>query len=335
MITKLSLYVTDCVNPYRNLAMEEYLTFHAEPSECILYLWQNQKTVVIGKNQNAWKECNINKLEADGGHLVRRLSGGGAVFHDLGNLNFTFCVREEDYDVDRQLAVILEAVRTLGIDAEKTGRNDITAGGRKFSGNAFYKSGGFCYHHGTLLVDVDQQDMQKYLNVSLAKLQSKGVDSVRSRTVNLKELRPDLTIRMLKEHLADAFCRVYGRDVQPLTEERLNMEEIQGLEERFASQKWRLGRKIPFDHTMGARFAWGEMEIQLHVNGGIIEDLSVYTDAMDGDFPRKIHDAWAGLPYDVTVLSASLDGVEMGAENENRIKQDIVTLLKGENANGQ
>lgn len=187
MIKKLSICITDDRNPYRNLALEKYLTLHTEPGECILFLWQNQRTVVIGRNQNCWKECRISRLEADGGFLARRLSGGGAVFHDLGNLNFTFCVCEEDYDVDRQLEVIVQAVRTLGIDARKTGRNDVTADGRKFSGNAFYRSEGHCFHHGTLLVNVDTAAMSGYLNVSPDKLKARGVDSVRSRVVNLCE----------------------------------------------------------------------------------------------------------------------------------------------------
>ncbi len=177
------------VDPYANLALEEYLLTHIPDETVIPYLWQNQNTVVIGKNQNAWKECRFTDLEADQGHLARRLSGGGAVFHDLGNLNFTFLAHKEDYSVPKQLDVILEAVRSLGISAEKTGRNDVTADGRKFSGNAFYSNGVTEYHHGTLMVDVDKEKLSRYLNVSPKKLQSKGVDSVRSRVVNLRELQ--------------------------------------------------------------------------------------------------------------------------------------------------
>ena len=155
MVTELAMIETKNTDPRHNLALERYLTMHTEEGECILYLWQNRKTVVIGRNQNAWKECRVDALTRDGGFLVRRLSGGGAVFHDLGNLNFTFCVRKADYDLPRQLEVILRAVRKLDIHAEKTGRNDITVDGRKFSGNAFFESGDFCYHHGTIMLSVD------------------------------------------------------------------------------------------------------------------------------------------------------------------------------------
>ena len=185
MIERIYLDEAGNTLPYGNLAREACLLEAVGVGECILYLWQNQRTVVIGRNQNAWKECRIEQLEADGGHLVRRLSGGGAVYHDLGNLNFTFLVREEDYDVSRQLEVLVGAVNRLGIHAEKTGRNDVTVDGRKISGNAFYRADGHCYHHGTILIDVDKASLSAYLNVSAAKLRSKGVDSVKARVANL------------------------------------------------------------------------------------------------------------------------------------------------------
>ncbi len=331
MVTKLSAYITDNVYPYKNLAVEEFLTFHVEESECILFLWQNKHTVVIGKNQNAWKECNVHKLEEDGGHLVRRLSGGGAVFHDLGNLNFTFCAREENYSIEKQMDVILQAVRKLGINAIKTGRNDITADGRKFSGNAFYKSKGCCYHHGTLLVDVDQEQMQKYLNVSAAKLRSKGVDSVRSRTVNLKELNPDLTIPMLKESLLEAFSEVYSNDtslsVNLIEDSRIDWNLVQEYEERFNSRDWKYGRKIPFDLSFGDRFAWGEVEIQLHVIAGVIREVNVFSDAMEQDLSQQIQESWRECSYDVNELLDALKRIKMDSEIEVQIKKDMELLV--------
>ena len=323
MITKLSTYITENTDPYKNLAMEAFLTFQTEARECILFLWQNQRTVVIGKNQNAWKECKVHQLEQDGGYLARRLSGGGAVFHDLGNLNFTFCVREEDYDVAKQTEVILRAVQALGIHAEKTGRNDITANGRKFSGHAFYKSKGFCYHHGTLLVDVDQSKMAEYLNVSAAKLQSKGVDSVRSRTVNLKELCPSLTLQQLKEQLLKAFEEVYGVErSEEISEERLNWEQIKEAETHFSSWEWKYGRKIPFDHCIEQRFSWGNVEIQFHVTGGVVQDVKVYSDAMDENLSESLQKSWMGCPYGLEELCAKLEC------QKPEIREDISNLLR-------
>lgn len=328
MITKLTAYITDNVIPYKNLAIEEFLTFRVQPSECILFLWQNKHTVVIGKNQNAWKECKVQKLEDDGGYLVRRLSGGGAVFHDMGNLNFTFCVREEDYDVERQIGVILRAVKSLGIHAEKTGRNDITVDGRKFSGNAFYKSNGFCYHHGTLLVKVDKSRMAEYLNVSAAKLQSKGVDSVRSRTANLTEFKEDLTIPQLKEALLDAFAKEYDCDVLPVSEDRMDWNEIRLLQNRFASWEWKYGRKIPFTYTMERRFSWGELEVQFRVSGGVLEEVNVFSDAMEQDLSGQLQEIWNGCTYDLRVLTTQLCKLRIESENENQIRLDIEGMLK-------
>ena len=184
-----SLYVIRSreVDPRHNLALEEYLLQGVKSGECILYLWQNQRTVVIGRNQHAENECHIQALEADGGYLVRRLSGGGAVYHDLGNVNFTIVTTRENFDVDRQTEVILRAVQKVGLRAEKNGRNDLTVEGRKFSGHSYYKSGSQCFHNGTIMVDVDKEPLEKYLNISLLKLRAKGVKSVRSRVANLRE----------------------------------------------------------------------------------------------------------------------------------------------------
>ena len=185
MISSLHIYQASGSDPFENLAREQVLLEQGPADGVILYLWQNQNTVVIGRNQNAYKECRTSLLEEEGGKLARRLSGGGAVFHDLGNLNFTFLLPRADFDVRRQLEVICTACRELGIPAEISGRNDLHAEGQKFSGNAFYKSGTRAYHHGTLLLNVDMSKLGRYLSPPKAKLQAKGVDSVRARVTNL------------------------------------------------------------------------------------------------------------------------------------------------------
>ena len=268
-------------NPYNNLALEEYLLNHVKEEECILYLWQNEKTVVIGKNQNAWKECKIQELEEDGGKLVRRLSGGGAVFHDLGNLNFTFLVRKENYDVDKQLEVIIKAVKNVGIHAEKTGRNDITVEGRKFSGNAFYTDGSRFYHHGTILVSVDMNHLSKYLNVSRDKLISKGVESVKSRVINLNEYNPNLDIDKMKKELLIAFQEVYNCELTPIEQQEIIESEIKTLVEKFSSWEWNFGKKMEWTFSINKRFSWGNVDFNFVVESGRISQCVIYSDAMD------------------------------------------------------
>lgn len=291
MIRTIALYQSESYDPYYNLAVEQHLLETVGEGTCILYLWQNENTVVIGRNQNAWKECRTSLLEEEGGHLARRLSGGGAVFHDLGNLNFTFLVSQADYDLDRQLSVIQTAVRSFGIPAEKSGRNDVLAEGRKFSGNAFYKNGTQAYHHGTLLVDVDMQRMGRYLNPSKAKLQSKGVDSVRSRVVNLRQLNSEITIPKLKTALAEAFSSVYGLSPGQLSPDSLDKDAIEAIRQRNQSWEWLYGQKIPFTFECEGQFAWGGVYLALQVENGIVCRAKVYSDAMDWSLAPKLEQA--------------------------------------------
>ena len=275
MTERLTVVTGDSTDPYKNLALENWLLDHVAADEVILYLWQNQHTVVIGKNQNAWKECNISTLEADGGRLARRLSGGGAVYHDLGNLNFTFVAQKDHYDVVKQHDVILKALLSLGIQAEKSGRNDILVDGRKVSGNAFYEHMGRCYHHGTLLMQVDGEKMARYLNVAKDKLASKGVASVKSRVLNLVEVLPTLDADTLKAALVQAFAEVYGGTPENLSLAAVDSDEWQTLEARYSAWDWNFGRRFRFDRAIGERFPWGRVDIQMQIDRGHITDVQV------------------------------------------------------------
>lgn len=290
--------MADSVDPTRNLALEEYLTENVKEDEIILFLWQNEKTVVIGKNQNYWAEVNTELAKADGVTVVRRLSGGGAVFHDLGNLNFTFVTRKEYYDVERQLGVIIDALKLLGINACKTGRNDIETDGRKFSGNAFYKSDCGWYHHGTLMIDVDKTKLAAYLNVSKAKLESKGVKSVKSRVINLKEKNTDLTIEMLSNALGEAFAQEYGDgEVVYIDYDEVDWDDVDAKNKKYESWEWTCGRRIPFSTELEKRFDWGNIDIKLDVKDGIIRNAQCYSDAMDQDIASKIESKLIGTRY--------------------------------------
>lgn len=342
MLDRLIWIETGNTYPYRNLAMEEYMTAHVPEGTCILFLWQNRHTVVIGKNQNCWKECRVNYLEEEGGYLVRRLSGGGAVFHDLGNLNFTFMVRKADYDVERQLEVILEAVKLAGIQAVKTGRNDITVDGRKFSGNAFYQSGDACYHHGTLMLHADKENMSRYLNVSKEKLASKGVSSVRSRVGNLCEFNPELTVGRMKEALIQAFSQVYCLKAEKMDERELPEEDIRRLTEKFESWQWKYGRKIPFEYEIQKHFPWGGIQMQLHVNEGKIQDVNVFSDAMDQEMIEALAEGLTGCRYDVDAMCEAVDAagrrddmqqkdgmcLKENLQQKDDMRRDVAALIK-------
>ncbi|MBQ1410379.1 MAG: lipoate--protein ligase [Oscillospiraceae bacterium] len=309
MIERLLVCRSRGYNPYENLALEEALLNLVGTGELILYLWQNERTVVIGKNQNPWKECRTALLNEEGGHLARRLSGGGAVFHDLGNLNFTFLMSAEDYDLSRQLTVIEKACQSLGIPAQRSGRNDLLAEGRKFSGNAFYSHGGKSYHHGTLMVDVDMEMVQRYLSPSKAKLAAKGVDSVRSRVVNLREFVPNLTIERLSDALIAALSETYSENavgahsVRPLDAEELDLRDLTA---KYASDEWLYGPKLPFTASVEERFPWGGVEIQLEVNEGVIRAAKVYTDAMDDTLAPRMETALTDCAYRGDALQSAL-----------------------------
>lgn len=279
------IIVSNEFNPWWNLAVEEYLLDSTKLNECILYLWQNQNTVVIGKNQNAWKECRVDQLEAEGGYLARRLSGGGAVFHDTGNLNFTFLADRNIYDVKRQTGVLLAAVKKLGISAEMSGRNDLTADGKKFSGNAYCVRKNSAYHHGTLLVNADFEKLSRYLQISKEKIQSKGIESVRSRVVNLTEFNPDLTIKSMSEALIEAFMEEYGKCRLPMENTHdIDRLILQPLYDKYSSWEWKYGESPKFDIVLNEYFGWGSVELGLKLEKGVVKEANVYSDAMDEEF---------------------------------------------------
>lgn len=291
MINSLYVYRSDKTDPFINLAREQVMLEQGPADGIILYLWQNEKTVVIGRNQNAFKECRVSLLEEEGGRLARRLSGGGAVFHDSGNLNFTFIMPRIDYDVDRQTEVILAACRNSGVKAQTSGRNDLQICGRKFSGSAFYKSGGRAYHHGTLLINADTNLIDRYLNPPDRKLKSKGVSSVKSRVINLCDAVPGLTIAGLCKELIKSAEEIYGFKARKFEFTPFMKSETARLEKVYADKKWRFGSNTPASFCLQETFVWGTVALQFKVDFGIITDVSVFTDAMDWELAGKIENA--------------------------------------------
>lgn len=316
-------------NPWLNLAIEEYLVEHVKENEVILYLWQNMDTVVIGSNQNPWKECNVEKMQKNGIKLARRLSGGGAVFHDGGNLNFTFVTGKDLYDQEKQLRVILDAVNSFGLNAEFSGRNDILINGRKFSGNAYYFGDDSSYHHGTLLVDADITKLSENLNPSKQKIVSKGIDSVKSRVVNLKAIDDSINIGSMKSSVFKSFQKTYGNvyAYTEYTDAAIKDEEIRKLYEKYSSWEWIYGESPSFDAYYDNRFNWGEVQIGLNFVDGCIKNVKVYTDSMNTSFVEKLSDMLTGVKFQNKEMLKAIRSARINYE-EKQIFADIASLFE-------
>ena len=318
------LYVSTSLDGWRNLGVDEYFLDTLGPDDIILYFYINGNAVIIGRGQNPWAECNLAAMERDGVQLVRRITGGGAVFHDQGNLNFSFIAGERIYDTDRQFRMILKAVQALGIPCEFSGRNDLLADGRKFSGNAFCSRGHLRQHHGTLLINADLSRLQNYLNVDPRKLEAKGVKSVRSRVCNLSDFVPGLTCERMLAALKDAFRAEYG-DYRELMTEELDEAGIAPYVEKQASAEWRLGQTPRFDLEIENRFPWGNVQLLLTLRRSVVDALDVYTDANDAELAGDIRARLLGKPFGSEPLAAAL----MDSEKEQL--RDVAKFLLEQN----
>lgn len=224
-------------SPYYNLALERSLFDFVDEDTVILYLWQNSHTIVIGKNQNAYAECKVDEFIKDGGTLARRPSGGGAVYHDLGNLNFSIICNESIAKEHTYQRIVKEALRFFGIVSEFNGRNDLTVDDKKFSGNAFYVKDDILCQHGTILINSDFKELSKYLTPDISKLERNHVKSVESRVVNLSEISDKITVESMKEAMIKATNAV--RLGKAPTESKV--EEYKKI---FENDEWILEGKI-------------------------------------------------------------------------------------------
>ena len=310
----MKIYRNDCTDPYFNLASEEYL-LETEQDD-VFMLWQNQPAVIIGRNQNAYAEINRSFVEENGIPVVRRLTGGGAVFHDLGNLCFTFITSREkcpEMDFSRFCKPVIDALRQLGIPAELSGRNDMTVEGRKFSGNAETVYNDKVLHHGTILLTADLSRLEGALKVDEEKMRSKGIKSVRSRVCNLSEYRPDLTVEELKDHLESTF------EEAPITFSTLQIESITSLARtKYATWEWNFGTSKEYATTVKRRFPYGAVEVSYSSNHGTLTEVS-----FSGDYFGE---------RDMEELEKELVGVRLDRESLLSPLGDVASYIYGATA---
>lgn len=305
-------------DPYVNMAFDEYALEQLPLDEPLFYLWQNRPAVIIGLNQDAHAEVDIKYLKEHDIALVRRVTGGGAVYHDLGNLNYTIVGRSADLNRDypEYTRYMLQALQALGVRAELSGRNDILVNGRKVSGYAKRVYKDRLMVHGTLMYDVDLSILEKALNPPAEKLVAKGIASVRSRVMNLRECMPQVKdIKDLKERLERYLSHDYANAEYMLTEEAKQAIE-QAAKRKFATQEWIYGKRAPIAHNSdkdaymsinrASRLTCGKVEIELEIRDGHIAACRFGGDFI-GNLPiTAMEQALCGVRYERQALRQRL-----------------------------
>lgn len=308
-MASIRVLLSTSVDPYFNLAVEDAIYRNMPTDKHVLFLWRNQDTVVIGRAQNPWKECNTRRMEQDGVKLARRQTGGGTVYQDLGNSIFTFMGSRPGFNKTVSTGIVLNALRELGINGKASGRNDLVLdwkdGERKFSGSAYRISEDREFHHGTLLLSADMNRLSNYLNPDPKKLQSKGTDSVRSRVINLCEVVPDIDHEMVCNAIRREFERHYGESVEPELIDPDAMPDLPGFHEVYERQSdwnWNFGKALDFSHTLDERFSWGGVELHLDVHRGVVQSAKIFTDSLFPAAFEELGDGMVGQPYKPTEL---------------------------------
>ena len=320
----LRVVYSESYNPYYNLALEEVLLHSCEQKQdYILYLWQNNNTIVIGRNQTVYTECDLQYVKKYNTKIARRLTGGGAVYHDLGNLNFTFIVPKKAYDKTTSTSIIVNAINAVGISVRLAGRNDIVCGDFKFSGSAYYSSTQAGLHHGTIMVDVDLEKMQKLLYTSQSKIAKKGVSSVRSRVVNLKMINPDISVDRLKEAIKFSFIKTLGEDsIIKYGTDYLEEAETVKLEKRYSSEQWNIKQVEEYDLQIEEKYDWGYFKLSCCMDGHTPQKFSISSDSL---YPDMV-DSVVAVFNDKNMVNLSQLKKKINSYPEIQIIEDIEQL---------
>jgi len=302
-------------DPRTNLALEEYALRHFDQGENYLLFYINEPSIIIGRNQNTLEEINHEYVEEKGIHVVRRISGGGAVYHDHGNLNFSFITNYDKQSLNnfkKFTGPVIKVLRGMGVDAELSGRNDILAKGKKISGNAQFSSARRMFSHGTLLYDSDLSEVGKALNVKMSKIASKGHKSVRSRVANISEfLESPLPIGAFRSQLLQGLYE----NRPDFTTYHLTENEWEGVmelrEKKYGLWEWNYGHSPKFNIQRSRRFPIGEIDLRLDVEKGIIRNMKIYGDFFGKEPVDTLEERFKNKRYHPEDINIAMEGVEL------------------------
>lgn len=318
-------------DPQINLAIEEYALKNLDPEESYLLFYINQPSIIIGKNQNTIEEINTEYVDKNGIIVVRRLSGGGTVYHDLGNLNFSFITKDDGESFHNFLKFtepVIQALKALGVNAELSGRNDIQVGERKISGNAQFATRGRMFSHGTLMLNSELENVVSALKVKKDKIESKGIKSIRSRVANISEfLNEELTIEEFRRLLLESIFQ--GQN--PIPEYKLTDEDWEKIhqlsKERYQNWDWNYGKSPKFNLQHSHRFPVGGIDVRLDVNKGMIENCKIYGDFFGVGDITEIEDKLTGIRYERHDIENALENIDVKHYFGNITKDDLVNLI--------
>jgi lipoate---protein ligase len=318
-------------DPRINLAIEEYALKHLNIDETYLLFYINRPSIIIGRNQNTIEEINSDYVDEKGITVVRRLSGGGAVYHDLGNLNFSFITKDDGdsfHNFKKFTQPVVETLEKLGIHAELSGRNDILAEGKKISGNAMFSTKGRMFSHGTLLFQSEMDHIVSALKVKKDKIESKGIKSIRSRVGNIADfLKEPMSVEEFRSFLLQNIFKETGKVTEYVLTET-DWEKIHEIsEDRYQNWEWNYGKSPKFNLQNSHRFPVGSVDIRLEVNRGIIENCKIYGDFFGvgevADIERKL----TGTRYEKEAISRVLDEIDVRHYFGNVTKEEILALI--------
>ncbi|TCI25457.1 lipoate--protein ligase [Exiguobacterium sp. SH3S2] len=325
------IFNPDIRDPKLNLAVEEYILKHLNVEHEDYFLFYiNGPSIIIGKNQNTSEEVNLKYIEENGIDVVRRLSGGGAVYHDEGNLNFSFITKDDGNSFNNYKKFtqpIVDALKQLGVEAELTGRNDIQVGERKISGNAQFTTRGRMFSHGTLMFNSNIEEVVNSLNVSEEKMRSKGIKSVRSRVANITEF---LEEEMEMERFVEALLHsIYdGQDPERYVLRDEDWEIVQDIsKERYANWDWNFGKSPKFDVESKRRFPIGTIDVRLNVNKGTITEAKIYGDFFGVGDIHDVEQALVGTRFERVAIREQLSHLDVKHYFGNVDLEELVDLI--------
>lgn len=319
-------------HPQFNLAAEEYLL--KERNEDIFMLWRNEPSIIVGKHQNTLSEIHVDYVKENDIKVVRRLTGGGAVFHDLGNLNFTFIHTLENVenqpslDFRKYTLPILEVLNGLGVDARFEGRNDLTIEGKKFSGNAECVHRNRILHHGTLLFSAQLPDLGAALNADPSKFSDKAVKSVRSRVTNISEhLKYPMDVVSFKHLIYNHITRMYPDSVSYTFTEG-DQERIQQLvREKYDTWEWNFGKSPEYNFRKVVKTTGGHVEFDLWVDKGIIREARIYGDFFSRGDIQDVESALKGCPHTPAAVEEKLKSIDIDLYFNNIKPEELLPAL--------